>query len=454
MWAPSCHLPSTPSPSRAESRPPADMVITGRVPLLLALGLLPVVLRPALGTVWGWLLLVAVATLVDWLVATRPTSLGLRRAAIGAVRLGDPAESRLSVHNPGSRTVRALLRDAWQPTAGANDNRHRLRLGAGDSTVLTTGLRPRRRGDLRAMGVTLRIPGPLGLAARQTTLDVPGTVRSLPPFESRKHLPSRLARLRELDGRAAVRIRGAGTEFDSLREYVRGDDVRSIDWRASARNAHVVVRTWQPERDRRVVIVLDTSRVSAARIGDVPRLDSAMDAALLLASLAARAGDRVDFLAGDRRVRARVRAAGARDVAATLQDAMADLDPVIAEADWAGLAGAVNQLGRHRALVVLLTPLEPASVIESLLPVLPALLKHHRVVVASVQDPALGQLADRRESLSEVYAAAAAAQVLLQRRRASEILTALGVDVVDTHAEALPPALADHYLALKARGLL
>ena len=149
-----------------------------------------------------------------------------------------------------------------------------------------------------------------------------------------------------------------------------------------------------------------------------------------------------------------MRAAGARDIAATLQDTMADLEPVIAEADWADLAGAVNHLGRHRALVVLLTPLEPASVIESLLPVLPALLKHHRVVVASVQDPALGQMRDRRESLSEVYAAAAAAQVLQQRRRASEILTALGVDVVDADAERLPPALADHYLALKARGLL
>ena len=320
-------------------------------------------------------------------------------------------------------------RGEWQPTPGP--------LSAGDTTTLVTDLCPRRRGDLRAVGVTVRIPGPLGLAARQATLDVPGTVRSLPPFESRKHLPSRLARLRELDGRSAVRIRGAGTEFDSLREYVRGDDVRSIDWRASARNRNVVVRTWQPERDRRVVIVLDTSRVSAARIGDVPRLDSAMDAALLLAALAARAGDRIDFLAGDRFVRARVRAAGARDIVATLQDTMADLEPVIAEADWAGLAGAVNHLGRQRALVVLLTPLEPASVIESLLPVLPVLLKHHRVVVASVQDPALGALREQHESLTDVYAAAAASQVLQQRRRAGEILTALGVDVVDADAERL-----------------
>ena len=255
--------------------------------------------------------------------------------------------------------------------------------------LLRTPLRPRRRGDLRAVGVTVRLRGPLGLAARQKTLDVAGTVRSLPPFESRKHLPSRLARLRELDGRAAIRVRGQGTEFDSLREYVRGDDVRSIDWRASARNRNVVVRTWQPERDRRVVLVLDTSRTSAGRVEDVPRLDSAMDAALLLAALAARAGDRIDFVAGDRRVRARLRSRGARDVAAHLQDTMADLEPVIAEADWSALAGAVTQFGRQRALVVLLTPLEPSAVEEGLLPVLPSLTRHHRVVLASVRDPEL-----------------------------------------------------------------
>ena len=430
------------------------MVITGRVPLLLLLGLVPVVLRPTMSTVWLWFLLVVLATSVDWFLAVKPQSLRIRRADIGSTRSGHEAESRLTVDNVGTRPVRAVLRDAWQPSAGAENNRHQLRLSAGGGAVVTTPLRPRRRGDLRSLGVTVRVPGPLGLAARQLTLDVPGTVRSLPPFESRKHLPSRLARLRELDGRSAVRIRGAGTEFDSLREYVRGDDVRSIDWRASARNRNVVVRTWQPERDRRVVLVLDTSRVSAARIGDVPRLDAAMDAALLLAALAARAGDRVDFLAGDRRVRARVRAAGARDIAARLQDSMADLDPVIAEADWSALVGEVNRLGRQRALVVLLTPLEPASVIESLLPVLPALLKHHRVVVASVQDPALGDMTEQRATLGEVYAAAAAARVVQQRRRASEILGALGVHVVDADAERLPPALADHYLALKARGLL
>lgn len=427
---------------------------TGRLPLLLLLGLVPVVARPQGSTVALWLLVVVVVAGLDLLLAPSATTLTLTRAPIGSVRLGEDVTSELLVDHRSRRRVRGRLRDAWQPSAGAGHDRHRLDLAPGARARLSTPLRPTRRGDLRAAGVSVRLRGPLGVLERQRTLDVPGTVRALPSFDSRRHLPSRLARLRELDGRAAVRVRGQGTEFDSLREYVRGDDVRSIDWRASARNRNVVVRTWRPERDRRVVLVLDTSRTSAGRVDDVPRLDSAMDAALLLAALAARAGDRVDVVVGDRRVRARLRSSGARDVAARLLDVLADVEPVIAEADWATLAGAVGQLGRQRALVVLLTPLEPSAVEQGLLPVLPTLTRHHRVVVASVRDPELARLAGARGTIDEVYDAAAAEQAMVRRRHTAELLRALGVDVVDADAERLPPALADHYLSLKARGLL
>ncbi len=429
-------------------------VLTGRVPLLVLLGLGPVLLRPAGGTVWLWALVVVVLVGLDLALAPSPRRLSVERDEVGSVRQGDEAVSRLRVAQPPGRRARGVVRDAWQPSAGARGERHRISLAGGAATALETRLRPERRGELRAAGVTVRLAGPLGLAARQHTRTVPGTVRSIPPFRSRRHLPSRLARLRELDGRAAVRVRGQGTEFDSLRAYVSGDDVRSIDWRASARSREIVVRTWQPERDRRVVLVLDTSRTSAGRIGDGTRLDATMDAALLLASLAARAGDRVDVVAGDSRVRRRLRAAGSRDAAATLQDAFAELEPVLAEADWGGLAAAVAGLGRQRALLVLLTPLESSSVEETLLPVLPTLVGHHRVVVASVADPGLETLRRARGGPAEVYAAAAAEQTTRGRDRTAALLGALGVDVVDADPEALPPALADHYLTLKARGLL
>ncbi len=430
------------------------MAITGRVSLLLLLGLVAVLARPDGSTVWLWLLVVVLLVGVDLFLAPPLRWFSVERLPAGRIRAGHHATSTLAVGNTGSRRASLLVRDAWQPSAGAQGNRHRFHLPPGERVQLATPLLPARRGELSALGVTVRCFGPLGLAARQRTLEAPATVRVVPPFESRKHLPSRLARLRDLDGRSAVRIRGQGTEFDSLREYVRGDDVRSIDWRASARNRNVVVRTWQPERDRRIVLVLDSSRVSAGRVDDVPRLDSAMEAALLLTALATRAGDRVDVAAGDRRVRVRLRLAGARDATSRLEDALAGLHPEIAEADWPGLAGAVQRFGRQRALVVLLTPLEPSAVEEGLLPVLPVLVAHHRVVLASVRDPELERMAVARHGLDEVYAAAAAEQTLSRRRATADLLETLGVHVIDVPADDLPPALADHYLSLKARGLL
>jgi len=430
------------------------VALTWRTPLLLLISVVAVLVRPQAGTVWMILGVVLLLAATDRMLAPKVSALRVSRTGTPATRLGETSETALIVENTGRRRVSGVLRDAWQPSAGAHPNRHRLHLPAGERVRLVTPLDPVRLGDLAADRVTVRITGPLGLAARQAAVLVPGAVRVTPAFPSRRHLPSRLARLRELDGRAAVRVRGQGTEFDSLREYVRGDDVRSIDWRASARSRNVVVRTWQPERDRRVVIVLDTSRTSAGRIGDVPRLDSAMDAALLLAALAARAGDRVDFLAGDRMVRARVRSGHRGDALAGVQDAMVGLDSELVEADWRRLVGAVDDLGRSRALVVLLTPLEPAAIEHGLLPLIGHLSARHRVVLASVRDPELTRLAADRDDLTSTYQAAAAEQTIARRQRTAALLEALSLDVLDESADQLPVVLADHYLSLKARGVL
>src|SRR6185437_9746730 len=273
------------------------------------------------------------------------------------------------------------------PSARAEPRTHAVDLPGGQQIQLETWLRPVRRGDQQSALVTARSIGPLGLAGRQGSHRVPWEIRILPPFLSRKHLPSRLAKLRELEGMVPVLIRGQGTEFDSLREYVIGDDVRSIDWRATARRGDVVVRTWRPERDRRVVIVLDTGRMSAGRVGvdptasdpgGWPRLDWSMDAALLLAALASRAGDHVDFLAHDRVSRAAVFSASRTELLAQLVDAMAPLQPTLVESDWRALVSTIALRARRRSLVVLLTDLNAAALEEGLLPVLPQLsAKHH-----------------------------------------------------------------------------
>jgi len=423
--------------------------------VLALLGVVPVLLRPTPATAWWWVLAVAILIAVDVLLAPAPSGLLMHRDEVGQVRLGESTSTSLVVRNTGRRTVRGLLRDAWQPSAGATSNRHRIGIPGGEQVRLTSMLTPNRRGDRKADRVTVRSTGPLGLAARQSSMSVPGSVRCVPPFPSRRHLPSKLAQLREIDGRAAVRVRGQGTEFDSLRDYVDGDDVRSLDWRATARRQHLVVRTWQPERDRRIVLLLDTSRTSAGRVLDIPRLDSEMDAALLLAALASRAGDRVQLLAGDRRVHAQV--SGVTDRSQLLHrliTTMAPLEPALVEADWRALAGAVAGLSRRRALVVLLTALEPAAIEEGLLPVLPGLVQHHRVVLASVADPAVEVAATDRSDTPHTYDAAAAERTRALRQRTQEALHRLGVTVIDEPPERLPVALVDHYLLLKREGLL
>jgi uncharacterized protein (DUF58 family) len=403
---------------------------------------------------------VAVNTVLALLIAVDVAAAGavrrlrFERGGAAAVRLGETADVVLAVTNPGPRAVRGLLRDAWPPSAGAQQTRRRVDVPPGERRLVTTALRPPRRGDRVASRVTVRSLGPLGLAARQGSHAVPWAVRVLPPFHSRRHLPSRLARLRELDGRTAVMVRGQGTEFDSLREYVVGDDVRSIDWRATARAADVMVRTWRPERDRHVLIVLDTGRTSAGRVGDAPRLDAALDAALLLAALASRAGDRVDLVAYDRWVQADVRGAASTELLATLVSSMASLQPSLVETDMRGLAGQVLHRAGRRSLVVLFSGLDAAPVEEGLLPVLPQLVARHQLLVASVADPRIEAMAAARGDAAAVYEAAAAERARAERARTTALLVRHGVEVVDAPPDDLPPALADRYLALKAAGRL
>jgi uncharacterized protein (DUF58 family) len=440
------------------------VILTGRTGLLALICVLPIALSPWPATAFV-LLLVALTVVValDITLAASPRRLCYARSPDTSVRLGQQVDATLLVNNDGRRGLRGQIRDAWPPSARAEPRTHAVNIAAGQQHQIQTLLRPVRRGDQRAAVVTARSIGPLGLAGRQSSQAVPGQVRVLPPFLSRKHLPSRLAKLREIDGLLPTLIRGQGTEFDSLREYVVGDDVRSIDWRATARRADVMVRTWRPERDRRVVLVLDTGRMAAGRVGvdptaadpaGWPRLDWSMDAALLLAALASRAGDHVDFLAYDRVSRAGVFGASRTELLAQLVEAMAPLQPTLVESDWRAMVAAILRRTRRRSLVVLLTDLNATALDEGLLPVLPQLSSKHHVLLAAVADPRVDQMASGRSDAAAVYDAAAAERSRNDRRTIAARLRQSGVEVVDALPSELAPALADRYLAMKATGRL
>lgn len=434
------------------------MFVTGRLTALVAFGAVPVIVLSTLGvSAWlvmaSWLVLCTVAALADVSAAARLDAVSIEREIPARARLGEPVESAVLVTNSGKRHLRGLLRDGWQPTAGAPAERRRLDVPAGERRRIDIPLRPRRRGERTTDFVAIRAAGPLRLAGRQRRIPAPGALRVLPPFASRRHLPSRVARLRELDGSSSVQVRGPGTEFDSLREYVRGDDVRAIDWRATARAGTTMLRTWRPERDRHVVILVDTGRTAAARVGDGTRLDAAMEAALLLAALAAQAGDHVHLVMFDRVVRARVTGVDGPALLPALVDAMAPVDAQLIDTDWDGAFAQVRALTTRPSLVAVLTAQDAPEAARGFLGALPLLTRRARLVVGAVTDVSPEPSAARLTA-SDVYRAAARSQTARDASRVADAVVRAGGDALVGSPDDLPPRLADRYLQLKAAGRL
>lgn len=430
------------------------MFISYRFVLLAVAGFIPVFFWPGWGTVFLLLAGLAVVLAIELALTPSSRAVKLARSENKNIRLAEPLEVWVDVTNHARRTMRGLIRDGWQPAAHDAQAVHRLELQPGETQRFTTVLTPTRRGTVRTRKFTVRTSGPLGLAGRQHTHSSVGEVTVVPPFRSRRHLPSRIQQLREIEGRSAVHMPGAGHEFDSLREYVRGDDVRTIDWRASARSDELIVRTYRPERDRRVVVVLDSSRASAVRVGDETRFDAGIEAALFMSALANAGGDRVDLLTLDQTIRTRSSSEEKGHLLHRISTALAKVFPRLLAADWTVLPPEISKVTRQRALVVLVTPLDSAAIEEGLIPILPVLTHRHVVLIASVADPELTEIAQQRATAEEAFLAASAEAQKLRNHKMIQLLNRYGAEVVEAPPEDLPMAVGDTYLRLKAAGRL
>lgn len=430
------------------------MFISFRFVLLAILGFIPMVLWPGYGTVFGLLGVLALILGIELALTPSPRKVSIRRSENKNVRLEEPLEVWVEVTNHAQRAMRGSVRDGWQPSAHDPQPVHTLDVGAGSTQRFTSVLAPTRRGTVRTRKLTVRTSGPLRLGGRQYTHTSNGEVTVVPPFRSRRHLPSRINQLREIEGRSAVHMPGAGHEFDSLREYVRGDDVRTIDWRASARSDELIVRTYRPERDRRVVVVLDSSRASAVRVGDETRFDAGIEAALFMSALANAGGDRVDLVTLDQTIRARSSSEEKGQLLHRISTALAKVFPRLLAADWSVLPPEISNITRQRAFIVLVTPLDSAAIEEGLIPILPVLTKRHVVLIAAVSDPELNAMARNRQSSDEAFIAASAEAQKLRNRNMVQLLNRYGAEVIEAEPDELPMAVGDMYLRLKAAGRL
>lgn len=419
------------------------------VPMLFV----PLGLPASLLLVNGVLLAVALA---DWSRAVAPAALDMERHLPAVVTMGAEAEVVWRARNPTPHRLVVMLADELAPSLGAASRRARLVVPPRGVATAATTMRPTRRGRFEISDLVVRVEGPWGLAARQATVRRPAVLSVHPRYQSVAEAELRIDRARLLEvGLRSAQGRGGGTEFDALREYTVDDETRRIDWAATARAGRAIVRTYRAERNQTVLCLLDNGRTMAARVGGVPRVEHAMDAAMMLTHVASRLGDRAGLLAFDREVRVVVGPRHGQGQLARVAEALYDLEPALAESDYRGAFSATLSRFRRRALLVLFTELAEQAFTETLLPALPLVGRHHIVVVAAVVDPDVSAwAASAPDDATGAYRKAAAVAALAERRRVAARLRGLGATVVDAPPGELAPRLADAYLRVKATGRL
>lgn len=328
-------------------------------------------------------------------------------------------------------------------------------LAAGTDGSVTVGYRLalRRRGDLELGSVHLRTLGPLGLAWRRTEVPLRNRLRVLPGVQElhRERLPGMRPAL-AVAGRRRTRRRGEGLEFESLREYQRGDDPRTVDWKASARRTGLVVRNYQIERNQTVVLAIDAGRLMREWMGDRERLDYALTAAFLLAERARLYGDRVGVVVFDQVVRTMIPAGRVR--LAELADTFATVESRLVEPNYPMAFATIKRTFRKRALVLVLSDIIDASASRPLVDGLVGSVTRHLPVVVALRNPEVEAVSATPAGDRSPYRRAAAEALLDSRARALQSMRRAGVHVVDSVPGDAAGAALDEYAEIKRRGLL
>jgi uncharacterized protein (DUF58 family) len=432
------------------------LVLSRRVALLAVAGSLVVAFVGGLVTVLAFNAALALLVLLDLVLAPRPSSVTVERELPEVVALDTTAVITWHVTNPRRRRLTVELADQLPPSLRARVRAIRLAVPGRRTVSASTTIRPARRGRFDVTELVVRVHGPLGLAARQRARRRVDSLRVYPPFRSKAEAELRIRKARILDvGLRTAQGRGGGTEFDQLREYTPDDELKRMDWAATARAGKAIVRTYRAERNQVVINLLDNGRVMAGRVDDVPRVEHAMDAVMMLTAVSTRLGDRAGLVAFDREVRAVVPPSPGRMQLGRVTEAMYDLEPRLDESDYRGAFTETLARFRRRSMLVLYTDLVEAAVRETLLPALPLIARHHLVVIASVRDPDVVAWARGRADGDEAtYRKVAAVAALEERRRVRARLRGLGATVIDAPPRKLASQLADAYLRVKATGSL
>lgn len=429
--------------------------------LLVVVGLIP--LAFSWQHVWlRWLvlgydiLLIALA-IFDASRSRLPQGVTIAREFGGRFAVGAETEVHVKIQNHTRAPIALVIKDEYPPQMRLNGLREaKVRVEAQTSASLIYGLTPPKRGRFEFGAIAVRFLSRLNLVWCETKVGTAEIVKVYPNMRR-----AREAELKALGARSLVAShrktswRGEGREFESMRDYVRGDELRHISWTATARRGKLTTRQYQIERDQTILIALDSGRLMTARIEQESKLDSAVHAALALISAAGRAGDNSGLMVFGRRIKTFLPPSRGREHIDAALEALHAVEPEMIEPSYSRAMEFVAANSKRRSLVVLLTDLVDEEGSRELLTSLRLLRPRHLPLVVTIADRDLkGVVGLAPDTVSDLFTQSVAEEIIHHREAALRLVESQGGLALDVTAAALAPALLEKYLQVKERGLL
>ena len=436
------------------------MIPSRRLLILLLLGIVPVVAAAVRGNLWLivflYLALIAGFVYLDWRFTPKPTTLEIARINEPKLSIGVPNKITLALHNGSDRTLNMTLRDEFPLDFPSDALYLNTKLAPDEVQELEYHVRPLKRGDYRFGNINVRYGSALGSFIRQTAIPFEEVVKVYPNvMDVRKYdMLARKGMLFELGLRSA-KVYGSGTEFERLRDYTPDDEFRRINWKASARRNKLIAAEYETERSQYVMAVLDTGRLMRPTIGDLAKLDYAINAALMLSYVAMIKGDYIGMLSFADHVGRYVQPRRGKAQFYQMLEMLYNLPSQPVEPDYGRALSYLGLKNKRRSLVVLFTDLSTSDAARPLINHLGRLAKTHLPVCVVMSDPNVVEYAGKEVTAShDVYERAVAEMVLDERRVVLDTLNQAGVYTIDVPANKLTVAVINKYLELKGKGLI
>ncbi len=403
---------------------------------------------------WDGILLLAF--LGDWLRLPRPQQLIVRREWRSPLSIGVGAPVNLSVANASSVNLWVSAYDELPPSNWYTSKAATLNVPARGKSSINYEYTPGSRGDLRTGKVFLRYRSGFLMAERWAVADLRQTVRVYPNFEHARKHSVYLARSRQIELQMRMmRLRGMGSDFESLREYREGDELRNVCWTATARRGKLVSKTFRVERSQAVWIVLDCGRLMRARTDGYSKLDRAVDAALCLAQLAIYSGDRVGLLAYGRAVNQRVIPGRGAAQMRHIVEQLAVVHEEVPEADHVRAAASLLTLQKQRGLIIWISDLAESAMTPEVIEAAGQMLSRHLLLFIAIAQPELKLRARQSPaSATAMYEVVAAQEMVYRRELLLGRLRERGALCMEVEPSRLSAAVLNQYLTVKERNLV